>query len=796
MEKKEKIPLDGEWDFCYVENRHFRGDVSSAEAIEKTGWNKIKGIVPGNFELDFQRAGIIGDPYFGTNAIENQKYENLHLIYFRKFRLDFEPDSLTILHFEGIDTIADIYVNGRLIGQTDNMLIPFDFAGANLRRGENEIVVHIKPTVIEARKYEVPVSCHAQSGGYDTLFIRKAPHMDGWDIMPRMISGGIWRTCYIEQKKPNRIDDIFCYVLDMDAAKGYAQLSFFYNITVTEDDITGYQLEISGECGDSRFTCRRERLRHTAGKLGAYVGDAKFWWPRNYGDPNLYNIKAILYYRGEPVSEYKTRIGIRTIRLDRTSVIDGNSGEFCFYINGKKIFWLGTNWVPVDALHSRDVERLPQILPMLTDIGCNSVRCWGGNVYEHDIFYDFCDENGIMVWQDFSHACAINPQTDEYCDRFKHEVEVIVKRLRNRASVVIWAGDNEVDACYHWSGPKLHRDPNGNRLTREVIPSVLALHDFTRPYLPSSPYIDEDAFRSGKPTSEEHLWGPRDYFKGKFYKGSVCSFASETGYHGCPSPESLRKFIREDQLWHWRSAPDSDLPKPDWTAHASCDAIDGSDWNYTRIRLMSNQVKTLFTNFREDEAGQGLERFALASQISQAEAMKYFIERFRVTKWRRTGIIWWNLIDGCPQISDAVVDYYGVKKLAYDYIKRSQSPICMIFNEPVGSIEPDTFYPAKSGGRLPLHVVSDLQKDVVVRYSVTDLTAGITLLESECIAKANESTVVWYRDIPSGEKHFYYIEWEYEDGGRIKGQNHYMSNIIDIDFNEYVGYVKRCAFLK
>ena len=149
-----------------------------------------------------------------------------------------------------------------------------------------------------------------------------------------------------------------------------------------------------------------------------------------------------------------------------------------------------------------------------------------------------------------------------------------------------------------------------------------------REYLPSSPYISKAAYETENDNCrpENHLWGPRDYFKGNYYVNSTAHFASETGYHGCPSPESLKKFINA---------------------------------------LMANQIKVLFGEEFND-----LETFSLASQLSQAEAVKFFIERFRSQKWRRTGLIWWNLIDGWPQISDAVVDYYYNKKIAYSFIKR------------------------------------------------------------------------------------------------------------------------------
>lgn len=218
-------------------------------------------------------------------------------------------------------------------------------------------------------------------------------------------------------------------------------------------------------------------------------------------------------------------------------------------------------------------------------------------------------------------ACAVYPQDDEFAKAIGEEAETIIKALRHHPSIVLWAGDNECDAAHAWNSHPT--DPNENILTRKILPEKVRAHSTFTPYLPSSPYIDEEAYKSGKPTSEDHLWGPRDYFKGDYYKNTVCHFASETGYHGCPSPESLKKFIPKEHLWGC-------LDDRYWICHAACMTPDPSDPFYYRIRLMWNQVVTLFGE--GSIALSDLEHFSRASQISQAEAKKYFIERFRLTE--------------------------------------------------------------------------------------------------------------------------------------------------------------------
>lgn len=785
-----KLSLDGNWSLIYVENKKFRTEkpeISTIASLENTGYDKINAHVPGNIERDLFSAGIIEDPYFGTNAVKYQWIEKLHMFYYRTFNVEKIISDEIKLRFEGIDTASEIFLNGKKIGETENMFISHEFDVWDvLTEGENELIVHIIPACIAARKYPVDPGTRVDGFHACGISMRKAPHMYGWDIMPRLVSGGIWKSVILEQMAGDRIDNVYIYTSEVDVPNKRAVLSARLNCHLTEDDPKEYSVRYTGVCGDSVLVHTVEKLWHTAESHAFEVENVKFWWPHNYGEPSVYDYKIELMHRDEVVAEYNTRIGIRTADLERTDLTDEmGSGEFVFRINGKKIFAMGTNWVPTDAMHSFDADRLPAVMPMLDDIGCNIVRIWGGNVYENDMFYDYCDDHGIMVWQDFMMGCALYPQDEDFKSRLYAEAASAVKRLRSHPSIVLWAGDNECDEAFFWNDKIPFAMPSQNANTRVVIPNVLRINDPTRPYLPSSPYISDESVITGKRyfASENHLWGPRDYFKGEFYGTSICHFASETGYHGCNSPESLKRFICAKQLWPWteHEKPEDGvlwnnnavIAKPDWLAHATCASLEPASAEKYRIPLMANQVITLFGKEPDD-----LETFAYQSQISQAEAKKYFIERFRVSKWRRTGIIWWNLIDGWPQISDAVVDYYGCKKLAYHYIKRSQQPVCFIFGEPENE-------------KLPLSVVNDLQEDKKLSVKVTDLTNDEVIFNSTVVAKADGVTHVWNKDMIDGEKRFYLIEWE-TDG--VVYKNHYFTNIINIDYVYYVECMKKAGF--
>lgn len=749
--------------------KNSNADISTITGIKASGFDIISAKVPGNTELDMIAAGLIDfDPFFGSNMFKMQDYENIHTIYFTTFDAPEKPAKLC---FDGIDTIADIYINGKLIKSVENMFIGYEIPLENLKAKDNELVVHIKPAVIEARKYEVPALSHTFTWGISFMNIRKAAHMYGWDIMPRLVSSGIWKPVYIKEIKEDLVKDVFAYVRNADVENNYALVHLLFNLSLSEDKAQDYTVKVHGQCGDSAFD-GETMLYGTSTYMDIGVFDCKFWWPRNAGEQNIYTIKTELIYKGEVVDTKITETGFRTIDLVRTDTTDKDgNGDFCFVVNGKRIFALGTNWVPLDAFHSRDIERVEKAFELLYDVGCNIVRCWGGNVYESDEFYKLCDKNGILVWQDFAMACAIYPQTDEFYNAIKEEAEYVIKRLRNHPCIALWTGDNECDYAFIGYCDK-KRNPDLNHITRKVLPDVCLVHDFTRPYLPSSPYISNKARISREPRTEEHLWGPRDYFKSEYYKTALCHFASEIGYHGSVSPESAKKFLPENELWPWRDQ--NGKTRSSWLAHAVTTADSDSHELAYRIKLMYDQVVTLFGKDPDD-----FETFAKQSQISQAEAKKYFIERFRIKRPKTTGVMWWNLLDGWPQFSDAVVDYYFCKKLSYFYIKRSQNPVCLMFDEP-------------ENNTISLYAVNDTMKNTSFSYKVTNITNDKVVLEGSSVANANSGAKIGEVEITDDEKKFYLIEWTDEQGATHK--NHYFTNIIDIDYNAYMTAIKKCGF--
>lgn len=753
------------WKIAYAHHKDCRNEqYHTIEQIEKSEMEIVPARVPGCLELDLMNAGKMEDLYFSTNTLKAQKLEDVHVWYYTVLNIT-NPNQY--LHFGGIDTFADIYINGKLVKSTDNMHLSYDIE-PDWIVGQNEVVVHIKPTMLVARQYISPAVCYAQKYNYASLYVRKAAHMFGWDIMPRIVSVGLWKEVTLLEKKEDKIKEVYFATTKISGKA--ATVRFYINADLAGTFANEYTVKLEGHCRESSFV-KEDRIWHNTHAFEFQVEDCKLWWPKNTGEQNLYHVTVTLLHGDHVCDVYRFNAGIRTIELDRTDITDDNgNGEFCFKVNGKKIFVLGTNWVPLDAFHSNDSNRLPKALALLDDIGCNMVRCWGGNVYESEAFFEFCDERGIMVWQDFALGCAVYPNDKEFAKRVEEEAVYQIKRLRNHASLALWAGDNECDVAIEWAG--ITRNPNWNRLTRDVLKNAVEIHDYSRAYLPSSPYVSENVFQGKGIKPEEHLWGPRDYFKGPYYKDTFCHFASETGYHGFNSPQSLKRFLNEPE----KIFKEDDTATDEYLVHAaSMDLNPESPYAY-RIRLAYNQVVTLFGHAEESFAD-----FVRQSQISQAEAKKYFIEKFRLGKWKRTGIIWWNLLDGWPQVSDAVVDYYFVKKLAYHYIRRSQQPICLMFDEP-------------EDGNIRLFGVNDLPQDTSVSYKVKKVSGegkeqqevmmGNIMLSADSVVELGSLTVA------DEEKEFYLIEWNI-DGKEFK--NHYFTNIIHIDYKNYFNALKECG---
>ena len=778
------VSLDGEWKLWYFPQGSL--EVGTPADLPRSGAPCVAARVPGNVELDLVRAGVLPEPFVGENIFAVQAYEAHEWWYVRRFPA---PRGLegrrALLAFRGLDCFGTVWLNGAIVGEARNMLVEHTFDVTGRLEPDNEIAVRIRSAVLAAREMDYPAAGYALVTNHEQLRVRKAPHGYGWDIAPRAVSAGLWRTVELRVADAARIREVYYYTRDIDwrgegavdrgpaleaagsAAGGReALLGVHWQVAIDERDLSGYTLRFSGECGGSRFA-HEAPVRFTAGTCEIRVPGARLWWPRGYGKASLYAVRCELLKNGVVMDSRAENVGLRRIELRRTEITTGaDPGEFLFLCNGTPVMCKGTNWVPLDAFHGRDAERYAMAFALLDDIGCNIVRCWGGNVYEDHAFFDFCDAAGIMVWQDFAFACGLYPQDAVFHEQVRAEAVQVVRALRNHASLALWAGDNEIDIFAAMMG----RDPAVNAISRHVLPAVCAAEDPGRAYLPSSPYVSPEAFLRGaadqKVMPEQHLWGPRDYFKSRYYAESTAHFASEMGYHGCPNVSSIERFIDPAHLWPWKG-------NTQWRVHAS-DTVPGGGPFAARIKLMADQVRELF-----GEEPSTLRDFALASQVSQAEAKKFFIELFRIARWRRTGIIWWNLLDCWPQFSDAVVDYYGGKKLAYWYIRRAQAPVLLMMGEPEDC-------------RCRIVAGNDTLRDVEGEFRISDADTGALLLEGRYRAPANENARIGSLPVSHGDHRLFLLRWTAD--GREWG-SHYLLGTPPFSLSRYREWLPAIAEL-
>jgi len=709
--------------------------------------------VPGCVQLDLSKAGYLPEAlYMGENIREAEKYEEWEWWYERTFTAPQERENVWLI-FEGVDCVAEYFLNGKKFGESENMLIAHEFEiGSYLQDGENTLTVHISSPVIAAHQLEYTLNAAFDWGNSPVQTgLRRAPHSYGWDIMPRAVTSGLWRGVRLEVRDTVRFSQLFFRTTDKTC-------DLFYEISGKWSDCKDLEIEAVGSCGeDNSFSVRHQVTMGKAGRFSLPIENPKSWWPYGYGEANVYDAVIRIYQKGELLHTQRASFGLRTVELDRTDSTDGVHGQFRFLINGVEIMCKGSNWVPMDAFHCRDAQRYGKALELVKDIGCNILRCWGGNVYEDHAFYDFCDRNGVMVWQDFSMACRTYPRDERYQKLLREEATAVIRKLRNHPSIILWGGDNEIDQMMAQFGFA----PSENLLTRRILPEVIAQNDMDRPYLPSSPYINDEVFHDKTLSSpEDHVWGPRDYFKSSYYKENRAHFISEIGYHGCPSLESIKKFITPEKVWPYQN-------NAEWILHSS-DQV-GND---SRVMLMEKQVRQFFGEVPTDP-----EEYILASQISQAEAKKYFIERMRIRRPQKTGIIWWNLIDGWPQMSDAVVDYYYEKKLAYRYIKRSQAPFVIAADE-------------ISHWNMKFYACNDTLTEKKGTFRIIAVRSGDVLHEGEFTAPANTSTCIAELPVFYSQHRMTLIEWEI-DGE--KGFNHYLCGFPPFSMDTYTTLMKKAG---
>lgn len=691
-----QLSLNGEWKLFYFEPG--QGLQKRAHAVDFDERDAIPVQVPGDVHAALIRAGILPAPYYDDNPEACGWVEDYEWWYRTRFTVPAEMRGERFdLVFEGLDTLADIYLNGEKVGSAQNMFTPYRFdVTAHLRQGEeNVLAICFHSVVLEAEKRDV--SRYWSVFYKPRVWVRKAQMNWGWDWGPRLVTVGVWRPVRLEEHTTARIAHLFAYTTRLE--ENGAEVRLLAEVERIVKD--GRPLVVSFAIHD-----HEQDWRVSAPVVGdraettLWMESPRLWWTHNLGTPHLYMLEAELLDSTRVIHTEHTRFGVRTIEVDQSPGLEPDTTNFTFVLNGVKVFAKGADWIPADNLiGSIPPERYRKLVQMACDANMNMLRVWGGGIYESPAFYQACDEMGILVWQDFMFSCAAYPDDDEdFVREVRREAEAVVKQLRNYPCIALWCGNNEnqwIDSMIHWNEPDFPFF--GRRIYEEVLPEVCARHDPSRLYWQGSPWGGDDA--NSDKAGDKHNWQvwagmiyprtsreePRsnptpEGVSYRHYAHDRGRFISEFGIHGAPALRTLQRNIPPDQFFYDSEAMLYRIKDPD----------------------TSRKEKMFEAHVWQPK---DIQEFTILSQMVQAEGLKFGIEHYRRRKFECSGALFWQLNDCWPGISWSVIDYYLNPKGAYHYVARAFAPLLYTFRqEEDGSVTlwgvNDTLEPASSDLRI------------------------------------------------------------------------------------------------
>ncbi|HEV7898628.1 MAG TPA: glycoside hydrolase family 2 protein [Planosporangium sp.] len=603
----------------------------------------IPAAVPGCVHTDLMAAGVIADPYVDDNEKRSAWVGRTDWLYETTFEYSPERVDRIDLVCAGLDTVATVTVNGVEVGRTENMHrgYRFDLRDA-LREGTNELRVVFESAYAYAERLRERLG--DRPGAYQQQpyqFIRKMACNFGWDWGPTVVTAGIWRPIALEYWSTARLARVLPLVT-VESGTGRVRVE-----VEIERDADGPLTVTATVCG-VRATAELAAGEQTA-TLDLDVTDPALWWPRGYGEQPLHPLEVTLAAPGgEVLDRFQRRVGFRSVRVDTTP--DEHGTPFTLVVNDVPVFVRGFNWIPDDSLVSRvSRDRYAQRLGQAAEAGANYLRVWGGGIYESDDFYDAADSLGLMVGQDFLFACAAYPEEEPIAGEVAAEARDNVVRLASHPSLVLWTGNNENIWGWHDWGwqERLAGRTWGAGYYFDLLPSILARLDPTRPYWPGSPWSGRPDLHPNDPahgTSHEwEVWNRVDY---AHYRDYVPRFMAEFGFQAPPAYATLRRWLSDDPL-----APDS----PGMAHHQKASDGDGKLRRGLEAHL---------------PAPRDFDDWHYLTQLNQARAVSVAVEHHRSYRPVCMGTIVWQLNDSWPATSWAAVDSDGRRKPLWYALRR------------------------------------------------------------------------------------------------------------------------------
>jgi beta-mannosidase len=693
--------------------------------------------VPGGVHTDLLALERIPDPFVADNEKRVQWVAEADWEYRHTFSTGLEllNHERVFLVCAGLDTLAEVTLNGQPLGQTDNMFRQYRWEVKSLLRdGENELVIAFRSPI----QYITPKMAKRPMPGVSQAipgapYIRKAPCQFGWDWGPQLPPIGIWQDIRLEGYNTARLDDVH---LRQHHQERSTRVKLTATLTIerwqTEGRSLAAAMRVTGPDGVALKT--EGPISADTHTLELTIDQPHLWWPNGYGDQPLYHVEVTLIAKGQPCDRRAYQVGLRTLELRQEDDEWGKS--FTFVVNGVPIFAKGSNWIPADSFPTRLTnEHLEALIQAAAATHQNMLRVWGGGFYEEERFYDLCDKYGILIWQDFIFSCSVYPFDDErFVEKLYPEVMENVCRLRHRASLALWCGNNEMEwgwESWGWAGleyieeikvlaqkmPALkhvlslicRREPlvdwQGLRDAYEqffhtTLPEWVAQVDPDRPYWPSSPSSNTPFHNvNGQEQGDAHYW---DVWHGRqpftAYRDQYPRFMSEFGFQSLPSLETIRAYADE------------------------------ADWNMTSYIMEHHQkndkgngliVAQMTDTFRMPKDFSALVYLSL---VLQAEGIRYGVEHWRRNMRRVSGTLYWQLNDCWPVASWSSLDYFGRWKALHYAARRFYAPIML-------SIE-------DAPPQIGLHLTSDLTTAWAgtVRWSLETLAGAVLASGEEAVS--------------------------------------------------------------
>ncbi|TCO30384.1 beta-mannosidase [Kribbella steppae] len=614
------------------------GAAWTVRALDGQFGTTIAATVPGEVHTDLLAAGEIPDPFDGDNESALAWIGRTNWSYQTSFDWTADGNAVQELVADGLDTVATITLNGRELGRTANQHRSYRFDVTDLLVAEgNELVIEFAGAVTAAEAVSAGYGTWPHTNLHPYNALRKMASNFGWDWGPDVATVGIWRPIRVESWSGVRIDSVRPLAgLDGDSGVLNTELTLAWADGFSED------VTVTVEVGGTKTELTVAAGTETA-SVTSTVDAVDRWWPRGHGEQPLYDVTVAVHE-----DRWQGRVGFRTVSLNVDP--DNNGTQFVLSVNDKPIYVRGANWIPDDAFVTRlNRATYETSIQDALDAGMNLLRVWGGGIYESEDFYDICDEQGILVWQDFLFACAAYSEDEALAAEVEAEAREAVTRLSQHASLAVWNGNNENIWGYvewGWRVPLAGR-PWGAGYYFDLLPRIVAELDPRTPYSQGSPYSFDQFIH---PNDERHgtmhiwdVWNQVDYTTYRKYKPR---FVSEFGFQGPPAWSTLTSVVHDEpldpygeQMLVHQKAFEGNLKLERGLGEHLPKWKDIDDWHWT-------------------------------TQLNQARAIAFGIEHFRSLYPLNTGAVVWQLNDNWPVVSWAAVDGHGIRKPLWFALKR------------------------------------------------------------------------------------------------------------------------------